>query len=148
MKSMFEMGIRRMDIFSNPAFGRPYLGQFENPDCGQPDNPCPPDSSGPAGAAQVVQPTYAPAGAAQTVQPTYAPAGAAQTVQPTQGTPPSPGSNIWSDLTKSASIILAPKNPTLPAVRPAAAPAPSSATAVLVGAGLLGAVIAGVVFLT
>lgn len=132
---MFEMGIRRMDIFSNPDFGRPYLGQFENPDCGQPDNPCPPDSSGPAGAAQIVQPTYAPAGAAQTVQ-------------PTQGTPPSSGSNIWSDLTKSASIILAPKAPTLPAVRPAVAPAPSSATAVLVGAGLLGAVIAGVVFLT
>lgn len=95
MKSMFEMGIRRMDFFGNPSFGHPNLGQYET--------------------------------------------------MPSSG----PGSDIFSDITKATEIILAPpQKPVVPAVRPVVAPEASSSTAVLVGAGVLGAAIAGVLFLT
>lgn len=123
MKSMFEMGIRRMDFFGNPAFGRPYLGQYDDEGiiCGGPDNPCPPGSPG-----------------------------ALQTVHPLPGNvPPPSGSDFLKDITTAASIILAPtKKPMTPGGVPAVAPAAPSSTAVLVGAGVLGAVIAGVLFLT
>jgi hypothetical protein len=96
---MFQFGIQRMDVFSNPSFGRPHLGQYDD----------------------------------------------SVHTMPSSG----PGSDIFSDITKATAIILAPtQKPLTPVVRPAVAPAASSDTAVLVGAGVLGAVIAGVLFLT
>jgi len=92
MKTMFHVGIQRMNIFGNPSFGRPYLGQ--------------------------------PAGSSP------------------------PGQNLFQDLTTAASIILTPTpRPGAPvAPLPAAAPDASSSTAVLVGAGILGAGVAALLF--
>lgn len=92
MKTMFQTGIQRMNIFENPSFGRPYLGQAA-------------------------------------------------------GSSP-PGQNLLQDLTTAASIILTPTpRPGAPAAPPpAAAPDASSNTAVLVGAGILGAGVAALLF--
>lgn len=85
MKTMFQTGIRRTDIFETPSFGRPYLAQ------------APSDS------------------------------------------------NLLRDLTTATSIILTP-TPRAPAPLPAPVPEASANTAVLVGAGVLGAVVAGLLF--
>lgn len=140
MKSMFQMGFQRAPFLPLRPGSVPLLGQVDDESitCGGPDNPCPPG-----------RPNYTPFGAAQTVQPTYSPAGAAQTVQPQQ--PPSSSTNIFSDIEKAAAAILAPGKTQPPALRPGSllpAPAPANSTGVLVGVAVLGAVIAGVLFLT
>jgi hypothetical protein len=92
MKTMFQTGIRRTDIFENQSFGRPYLSQA-------------------AGSAP-------------------------------------PGTSLLQDLSTATSIILTPTpRPGAPAAPlPSAAPEASSSTAILVGAGVLGVVLAGLLF--